>query len=138
MAGVQRSQRGPLAFLFYDGVNEIASAFHHGEAGLPLNEENRRVEFNLSKKTVDPIKLGIRHFFDEYSRLVQGLRALGRRAGLRSGRGGEPGPSDAGPGGGASLEAERLAEATIRNYLSNARLVQALGREHAFEAFFFW
>src|SRR5262249_54558306 len=39
----------PDVVVFYDGVNDTASAFQLRAAGLPLFEDNRRQEFNLSK-----------------------------------------------------------------------------------------
>jgi lysophospholipase L1-like esterase len=37
----------PDIVVFYDGVNDVFSAFQNGKAGLPQNEFNRRAEFNL-------------------------------------------------------------------------------------------
>jgi lysophospholipase L1-like esterase len=40
----------PDIVIFYDGFNDIYSAYQQGVAGLPMNEFNRAKEFNLSKK----------------------------------------------------------------------------------------
>jgi lysophospholipase L1-like esterase len=40
----------PDIVIFYDGFNDTYSAYQQGVAGLPMNEFNRSVEFNLSKK----------------------------------------------------------------------------------------
>ena len=42
-------QRGdiPDLVLFYDGVNELFSAYQNSEVGMPQNEDRRRREFNI-------------------------------------------------------------------------------------------
>ncbi len=42
----------PDIVIFYDGFNDVFSAYQQGVAGLPMNEFNRVKEFNLSKKWV--------------------------------------------------------------------------------------
>ncbi|MCP5101717.1 MAG: SGNH/GDSL hydrolase family protein [Chloroflexi bacterium] len=39
----------PDIVIFYDGVNDTFSAFQNGLAGIPENEINRHVEFNISQ-----------------------------------------------------------------------------------------
>ena len=45
---LQKGER-PDVVIFYDGVNDTYSAFQQLRAGLPQNEFNREIEFNLSK-----------------------------------------------------------------------------------------
>lgn len=44
----------PEIVIFYNGFNDVFSSFQQGVAGIPMNEFNRRKEFNLTKReTVD-------------------------------------------------------------------------------------
>ena len=36
----------PDLVVFYDGVNDVFSAYQQGKAGIPQNENNREKEFN--------------------------------------------------------------------------------------------
>jgi len=40
----------PDVVVFYDGVNDVFSAFQQGVAGIPQNEFNRKKEFNASRE----------------------------------------------------------------------------------------
>ena len=48
----------PDVVVFYDGINDVTSAIHNREAGIPHNEYRRRAEFNLLS----------RHRTDDYNR----------------------------------------------------------------------
>jgi hypothetical protein len=51
IAFIKELERGnvPQIAIFYDGFNDVFSAFQNGEAGIPQNEINRVREFSLTK-----------------------------------------------------------------------------------------
>ncbi|WP_034061029.1 SGNH/GDSL hydrolase family protein [Lacinutrix jangbogonensis] len=49
----------PDIVIFYDGVNEIISAYHGKEAGIPANSSNRRHEFKVAHSYKKRIKMMI-------------------------------------------------------------------------------
>lgn len=121
-------QRGdiPDIVVFYDGVNDVFSAFQNREAGIPLNEDNRRSEFNIGKQPARLVGLLVRS-----SRLLAAARGLVR--GLARGPAPAPGSSD-----GPARVDDALAEAAVEAYLANLRIVRSLAADFGFECYFFW
>jgi len=115
----------PDEVVFYDGVNDVFSAFQNGEPGIPLNESNRVRSFQG-----EPLS----EWVTSHSELLTGLTRL--RAKLSAGRPSITAAPSGAAGPGADLE--QLAERTLRVYEENARMVEALGREYGFETFFIW
>jgi hypothetical protein len=120
----------PDAVVFYDGVNDVSSSFQNKIAGLPLNEDNRRREFN-SLARGDPLE-----FLGYSSRLFRELLQLRERILPKlhalSSRGPEGTKED------VSESSDALAQSTLDTYLANMRLVETLGKEYGFACFFFW
>ncbi len=111
----------PDIAVFYDGVNDAWAAFQSGVAGIPQNEINRVVEFNLRDQ------LNWRGGFVEklaLYRLSRIARPFGDPLSRVSASGHFVSPS--------------LANAVVDAYLGNVRLVNALAREFGFRAVFFW
>jgi lysophospholipase L1-like esterase len=113
-----RAGEVPDVVVFYDGVNDVASALQSGVAGLPQNEDNRRAEFNLSRRR-GSLLLGFAQ------RSLQGVEAL--RAWLSARRPAVP-PE---PAGG-------LADELVGVYAANLALVRSLGAAYGFDARFYW
>ncbi len=117
-----RRRNVPDIAVFYDGVNDSWAAFQSGVAGVPQNEINRRVEFNLREQ------LNWRRGFVgklALYRLSRGItRSTGESLSAESTRGNFLSPS--------------LANEVVDVYLENVRLVNALAREYGFRAVFFW
>jgi hypothetical protein len=117
----------PLAAVFFDGVNDTFSAYQQGVAGLPQNEFNRALEFNLSTSDNNGQCLLV---------LLRGLRsvhllqAVTRRLGIAI---------DANPVAKASTHAEleHLAEEVVDKYYANVRIVNALAQAYGFKALFY-
>lgn len=103
----------PDVVIFYDGANDIFSAFQQGVAGLPQNEYNRVQSFN---------QLNWR------GEIVEKLALYRAARGLVSAVQGRPLPQDD----------ARLAEATVEVYFNNRQLVTALAKEYGFTALFYW
>jgi hypothetical protein len=110
----------PDAVIFYDGVNDLGATFQGGQAGIPQNELNRRVEFErpgaafayaLMKESslFRPIlwRVAFRTWQAENSRLS---------------------PEDQ----------SKLADNAIRLYAANLAIIEGLGRQFGFKSLFFW
>ena len=113
----------PDIVVFYDGYNDIFAAIQAAGAGIPLNEDDRKREFNIlhPSRTRD-------FYFEALSgtntfQLIRGLRtALWREAEA------------------SSLESENddLARDVIRVYFRNLEFVTGMEKEVGFVARFFW
>lgn len=138
---IDRLQRGdvPDVVVFYDGVNELFSAYQNGEAGFPQNEHRRRTEFEFFRgggpsratylfKALQPVGL---------TRLRDAFRQ-------RVGFGGEAdavaaAPDQAGePRRGERRSPEQLIADALAIYKSNVELIQTLADHHGFEVLFYW
>ncbi len=119
----------PDLALFYDGINEIASAEQSGRADAVFNESRRRAEFNL----LHPDRRGDLYAAALMTAVPRTLRRLRKLTGL-----GLQGPL---PGPDADLsriDLPELAEKVVAAYAANLRLMRLTAREHGFAALFFW
>jgi lysophospholipase L1-like esterase len=130
IALVRELQSGyrPDVVVFYDGVNDTASALLEGEAALTTNEINRRREFNLLQSPARlTLALTAKLVTDSASyRFVRAIRA--RFAGI---------PQPTAPGGSDAIM-PALADQVVSRYEANLELVESLGRAFGFRAVFFW
>ena len=120
----------PDVVVFYDGVNEVLSAYQAGEPGLPQNESNRRREFADRESPGRLALAALRTGLPETAifRLANSLQA--RLSGNRPGSVPTPGASGRSVGG--------LAEAVVDLYDANRRLVAALADDYRFRTRFYW
>ncbi len=135
LIGALQAGFAPDIVIFYDGVNDVFSSFQNNTAGLPQNEINRRREFNvLSAKTIPLL-------------WTFGSTLLKRSETYRAAKAIAAGRYKAGDGdwtmgyGWAGIDkatSERLAREVVRNYRSNMKIVEALGRSFDFKALFYW
>lgn len=112
----------PDIVVFYDGVNEAWAAFQSNVAGIPQNEINRVVEFNLREQ------LNWRRGFVEKLGLYRVARGVT----------GSLGGAEAGPVARGRYLDPSLAAAVTDVYLWNVRFVNLLAREYGFRAVFYW
>jgi hypothetical protein len=120
----------PAVVVFYDGVNDTFSAYQNGEAGLPQNEANRRVEFNLSSpgRRIDQLELFIGPASLRSTSTFQLVDAVvARVAGRRSSISAPPARSVA-----------ETADAVAARYFANVEHVRRLSRVYGFTPLFFW
>lgn len=103
----------PDVVIFYDGVNDVFSAFQQGVAGLPQNEYHRIESFN---------QLNWR------SQILEKLALYRAARGLVTATRGQIIPRD---------EA-RLVDAVLDVYFSNHQIVNALAKQYGFTALFYW
>lgn len=104
----------PDVVIFYDGANDVFSAFQQGVAGIPENEYNRIAEFN---------QLNWREGFAEKLAIYRAIRGF-----VQSVR--RPSQS--------AKEDPLLAGAVLDDYFSNMRIVQSLALDYGFAATFYW
>ena len=130
VALVRELERGyrPDVVIFYDGVNDTASAVLSGEAGLTTNESNRRREFNLlhSPRRLAAALAGKLVTDSGFYRLARAIR--GRIA-----------QDAARPGLLRSDETtDRLSRDVADRYIANVGIIEALAQRYGFRPLFFW
>ena len=121
----------PDLAVFYDGVNDVFSAFQNMEAGVPQNEENRRREFNSLLATVKTEEFLLKWFHK--TSIYKFSEGLGRRL---SGR-----PRASPEGWRASLDTRRgeeLAREVVHTYAGNLCVIRALAGGHGVRTLFYW
>lgn len=129
---LQRGDR-PDVVVFYDGVNDTYSAYQQNTPGIPLNEFNRRKEFNLLKQIEMITPTIVARKLDRLStmKLVNVVRRkFGREA--YAPREFDPGHKIQSPRG----EPENAARAAD-TYLANISAIRALGETFGFETLFY-
>ena len=119
----------PDIALFYDGINEMASAEQSGRADALFNESRRIAEFNL----LHPHRRGDLILAAVMTAIPRTLRRLRRLTGLEL-RGPLPEP-DADL---SQIDLPSLAAGVAASYATNLRLIRLMGREYGFATLFFW
>ncbi len=112
---LKRDERKPDLVIFYDGPADVYESYQSGRAGLHQN-------FYDTKKTLEGrASSGSGNF--RYLLESNTAKLIGQqRRQVTS----------------VHRDVDALAQATVRCYLENVQLVQALGREYKFEPLFFW
>lgn len=113
----------PNLVVFYDGVNDVFSAFQQGKAGLPQNEFNREKEFNtlISKKRSLLVFLESLQTLTSV-RFIKNLTNPNPELNISY----------------TDQELKLLAQKTIDLYHENIRLVYSLGEQQNFKSLFYW
>ncbi len=112
----------PSLVVFYDGVNDVFSAYQQGKAGIPQNEFNREQEFNsLTSK-----KKSLRIFFESLKTLstFQFITELTKPKQIQTDY--------------SDSEIENLTQGVIDIYNQNIKLVFSLAEEYGFYTLFYW
>jgi lysophospholipase L1-like esterase len=118
----------PDIVLFYDGVNDTASALLEGEPGVTTNEINRRHEFNLLQSPARMAAgLTVKLVKDSGSyRFAQMVR---RRLG---------GASESAQVASGTFKVPDVPEGVVEHFEANVTLVQSLAKSFGFRPLFFW
>ena len=118
-----RQKNIPSIAIFFDGINDVFSAFQQGKAGIPQNEFNRKKEFNslVSKKRAMTV------FLESLKTLASARFMINL---TRASRVHKVSYTD--------QELKSLALKTVDLYQENIRLVYALGEENGFRSIFYW
>lgn len=120
----------PDLAVFYDGYNDVFSAFQNSQAGLPQNEQNRIREFNLSQSRSG--------FYAEWARqsslfwMVSG--AAGRLGWLRRFA---PQPKQTGAASQVDVS-RRLTTDALAVYGANLRMLESIAVKYHIRTFYFW
>jgi lysophospholipase L1-like esterase len=127
----------PDLVIFYDGVNDIYSAYQQRRAGLPQNEFHRAQEFNVSqpRSYVALRLLCIRRSIGSLA-VVRFSRNLLRRVGIDV----DPDSSATYASTPAHSDAEReaLFREVLAVYKGNMRMVATWENAYGFKALFYW
>jgi lysophospholipase L1-like esterase len=112
----------PDMVVFFDGWNDVYSAQLNKAAGLPQNERNRALEFNLTKYYPNLRKVFLEKSLDQFC-LGKTLKSLA--------------PSSRRPKG-PLQDFAALADDLVKIYLSNLKIITALGKAYGFTPVFYW
>lgn len=118
----------PDVVVFYDGINDVASAVQRGEAGVPQNELNRAREFEFGRAiygTETGVGSDWRALRAVGTAVVQRLQFVQRLAAAVSPAALPPMPA-------------RLPNDIVQVYAANVDVIEALSRSHGFTALYVW
>jgi hypothetical protein len=119
----------PALVVFYDGINDVAAAAQHGQAGIPLNETNRVREFDLGRRVFSwrsDVRAEFRAFTALASVAVARSELLERIRALRPHLPGRV------------PDAASLADAVVATYVANMEMVEALAMRFGFAPVYLW
>lgn len=121
-------QRGnvPDLVVFYEGANDVFSAYQQGVAGLPQNENRRRVAYEAVERAFF-LKAADR---TATFRLLKHYFGDTRWAVVTAAPRGYPKSSEA--------ESLQLARDVVAVFASNVKLLEALGQSFGFRSLFYW
>jgi lysophospholipase L1-like esterase len=112
----------PDIVVFYDGVNDVFSAFQQNEAGIPQNEYNRQAEFNAfrGKKNL------VRSLF-RAAPSFSTVRFISEKVNRKKDFSSTYSPA----------ESESLSSAVASHYWSNLRMTESLAKEYGFKTVYY-
>jgi len=113
----------PDVVIFYDGVNDVFSAYQQATAGIPQNEYNRKKEFNALKSK----KKSMLVFFESLKTLntMRFITQLTQKDSII-------------PVSYTEKELNNLSKEVVSIYNENIKMVYALARIYDFKAVFYW
>ncbi len=122
----------PDYVIFYDGVNDIYSAYQNGRPGLTQNLEKTRERLQDNPSSLSLIKRGIMGIIRERSMIYRASMRL--RAIINKGKGIEGvTASDYG-----EEELRSLSEDIVSDYIKNTKLIDALSKAYGFQYILAW
>jgi lysophospholipase L1-like esterase len=127
--------RVPDLVIFYDGVNDIFSAFQNGRAGLPQNERNRRREFNLLITDTRSILTLFGPMMLSRTAIYKTMRDLAQKGTIGGYRDWTMGLKDKEIG---VDEASKLSRSVARVYGANMELISGLAQKYDFKVRHYW
>ena len=129
---VKELERGnvPQIAIFYDGYNDVFSAFQNGIAGIPQNEINRVREFSLTKSGPK--------FYQEFVMRSNLFLLLSQGVGYMKHKSNKERWSRAFESRVSNPSPDLLIADLLKIYGNNTRILQAVGREYNVRVFTFW
>ncbi len=120
----------PQIAIFYDGYNDVFSAFQNGIAGIPQNEINRVREFSLTKSGPK--------FYQEFVMRSNLFLLLSQSVGYVRHVSNREHWSRAFESRVSNPSSELLISDLLKIYGNNTRIIHAVGREYNVRVFTFW
>jgi lysophospholipase L1-like esterase len=117
-----RERNIPDLVVFYDGVNDVFSAYQQGKAGIPQNENNREKEFNALRSKKRSVMV-----------FVESLKTLATVKFIAELVKPEMKPL---PYSGSDIE--KLASETIDIYLNNIKTLNLWAEKYGFKVVYYW
>jgi len=112
----------PDLVVFYDGANDVFSAYQQGKAGIPQNENNREKEFNAIRSK----KRSLMVFLESLKTLSTVKFIIGLIQPEM-----KPLPY-------SGSEIQKLAKETIEVYLKNNTTINLWAKEYGFKVVYYW
>ena len=119
MLQLKQTPKKPDLVIFYDGPADVYETYQSGRAGLHQNFDDTR---QILEGRASAGAGSFRYLLETNTAKLLLQQRLQNRMSKQT----------------AARDVDALALATVRCYLDNVRLVEALGREYGFAAFFFW
>jgi hypothetical protein len=126
-----RAGNHPDVVVFYDGINDVGTTLQYGAAGIPQNESKRVSEFAMGR-AIDRTGFarGLRKdLAAEGVLLREGFNQLEVVDWVKSKK---PAPPL------TFISADSAARSTVRVYVENMRIVEALAKAYGFQAIYVW
>jgi lysophospholipase L1-like esterase len=121
---VLQLERGniPDVVVFYDGFNDVYSAWQNSMEGLPQNESNRELEYNITKRYNTLRKEFFLKTIDQFylTKTLKNWTNIGR------------------PSKSAVKDTNGLEKKILDVYLNNIKIIVALGKAYGFVPIFYW
>ncbi|HEV3141260.1 MAG TPA: SGNH/GDSL hydrolase family protein [Vicinamibacterales bacterium] len=112
----------PDVVTFYAGAEDVFSAFQNGAAGLPENEENRRLEFNATQpESIRQVFAVMTAGSQRLGLLLQRMRSSGARETAAT----------------VSPATGKMAASAVEQMCANVRIASALGAHYRFHVSFY-
>jgi hypothetical protein len=124
-----RNGARPRTVVFYDGINDVMATIQNGQPGIPQNERNRAVDFDMGR-VVFNWRTDALSDLQAWGRLL--LVGLGRSQLVQRLRNGLATPPPAGP------SAPELARQLVESYTGTVREVEALAKAYGFQTLYVW
>jgi len=112
----------PALVVFYDGANDVFSAYQQGKAGIPQNENNREKEFN----TLRSKKRSLMVFIES----LKTLSTVKFITGLIK--------PEVKPLPYSDSDIQKLASETVDLYFKNISTINLWAKEYGFKALYYW
>jgi hypothetical protein len=131
----------PEVVVFYDGVNDVFSAYQNGVAGIPQNEDNRRYEFNTLKpmlndpKSKDKIYKSAISLFVRHSAIFRIIKKIA--SAITSHEPLSRSPAWKRRARARSFE-NQLIDEVLLVYQANMKIIEALAKSYGFKSRFYW
>ena len=125
-----REGKRPDIVVFYDGINDVMAAIQNNQSGLPQNEANRSADFQRGRERAEAVRPGFRGAMLTAKRMgkdvLSRLQVAQRIVAVKT-----PPPFVRQP-------IDSLAASSVKFYVANVELVEALAARYGFQPIYVW